>query len=60
VLDSPSRAVLVHGDLHGDNQVWDRSELRLVVDFENVGATEPRDTARVGLPPVDPGSRRTG
>jgi aminoglycoside phosphotransferase (APT) family kinase protein len=34
-------AVLVHGDLHGDNQVWDRNELRLVVDFETVGAAEP-------------------
>ena len=27
--------------LHGDNQVWDHDELRLVVDFENIGATEP-------------------
>jgi aminoglycoside phosphotransferase (APT) family kinase protein len=33
--------VLVHGDLHGDNQVWDHAELRLVVDFETVGAAEP-------------------
>ena len=24
-----------------DNQVWDRDELRLVVDFENLGAAEP-------------------
>lgn len=32
--------MLVHGDLHGDNQVWDGDELRLVVDFENVGAAE--------------------
>jgi Phosphotransferase enzyme family len=43
---SPARgsagpAVLVHGDLHGDNQVWDRDELRLVLDFENIGAAEP-------------------
>jgi aminoglycoside phosphotransferase (APT) family kinase protein len=37
----PSGAVLMHGDLHGDNQVWDGSELRLVVDFETVGAAEP-------------------
>ena len=27
--------------VHGDNQVWDHDELRLVVDFENIGATEP-------------------
>jgi aminoglycoside phosphotransferase (APT) family kinase protein len=41
VLASPGPAVLVHGDLHGDNQVWDRGELRLVVDFATVGAAEP-------------------
>jgi aminoglycoside phosphotransferase (APT) family kinase protein len=41
VLASPEPAVLVHGDLHGDNQVWDRDELRLVVDFETIGAAEP-------------------
>jgi aminoglycoside phosphotransferase (APT) family kinase protein len=40
VLAPPAPAVLVHGDLHGDNQVWDGDELRLVVDFENVGAVE--------------------
>jgi aminoglycoside phosphotransferase (APT) family kinase protein len=37
----PGPAVLVHADLHGDNQVWDRGELQLVVDFETVGAAEP-------------------
>jgi aminoglycoside phosphotransferase (APT) family kinase protein len=41
VLASAGPAVLVHGDLHGDNQVWDRDELRLVVDFEAIGAAEP-------------------
>jgi aminoglycoside phosphotransferase (APT) family kinase protein len=41
VLASPGPAVLVHGDLHGDNQVWDHDELRLVVDFPTVGAAEP-------------------
>ncbi len=41
VLASPGPAVLVHGDLHGDNQVWDHGELRLVVDFETVGTAEP-------------------
>jgi hypothetical protein len=40
-LASPGPAVLVHGDLHGDNQVWDHGELRLVVDFELIGAAEP-------------------
>ena len=33
--------VLVHADLHGDNQVWDSGELRLVVDFETLGVAEP-------------------
>jgi aminoglycoside phosphotransferase (APT) family kinase protein len=41
VLASPGPAVLVHGDLHGDNQVWDHDELRLVVDFATIGAAEP-------------------
>ena len=41
VLASPGPAVLVHGDLHGDNQVWDHDRLRLVVDLETAGAAEP-------------------
>ena len=41
VLASPGPTVLVHGDLHGDNQVWDHDELKLVVDFENIGVAEP-------------------
>jgi aminoglycoside phosphotransferase (APT) family kinase protein len=41
VLASPGPAVLVHGDLHGDNQVWDHDKLRLVVDLETAGAAEP-------------------
>jgi aminoglycoside phosphotransferase (APT) family kinase protein len=41
VLGSPGPAVLVHGDFHGDNQVWDGDELRVVLDFENVGIAEP-------------------
>ena len=41
VLARPGPDVLVHGDLHGDNQVWDHDELRLVVDFATVGAAEP-------------------
>lgn len=37
------RRVLVHGDLHGHNQVWSTTDpsLRLVVDFEQSGPTEP-------------------
>jgi aminoglycoside phosphotransferase (APT) family kinase protein len=49
VLASPGPAVLVHGDLHGDNQVWDHDELRLVVDFATVGAAEPEYELR-GFP----------
>ena len=41
VLASPGPAVLVHGDLHGNNQVWDHSELKLVMDFATAGAAEP-------------------
>src|SRR5262249_17731645 len=46
VLASPGPAVLVHGDLHGDNQVWDQGELRLVVDLETAGAAEPANDLR--------------
>ena len=49
VLASPGPAVLVHGDLHGDNQVWDHDELCLVVDFETVAAAEPEYELR-GFP----------
>jgi hypothetical protein len=41
VLASPGPAVLVHGDLHGNNQVWDHDTLRLMVDLETAGAAEP-------------------
>jgi aminoglycoside phosphotransferase (APT) family kinase protein len=44
VLDRhhPDPAVVVHGDLHGYNQVWDLSapRLRAVVDFEESGIAE--------------------
>ena len=35
--------VMVHGDLHGHNQVWDRatSVLSAVVDFEESGSADP-------------------
>jgi len=49
VLGSPGPAVLVHGDLHGDNQIWDYDELRLVLDFENIGSAEPEYELR-GFP----------
>jgi aminoglycoside phosphotransferase (APT) family kinase protein len=44
VLGRPApRPVLVHGDLHGYNQVWRRSPwaLRLVADFEVAGPADP-------------------
>jgi streptomycin 6-kinase len=43
VLAAPGRTVLVHGDFHGDNHLWDRESvrLRLVVDLETVGTGEP-------------------
>jgi aminoglycoside phosphotransferase (APT) family kinase protein len=41
VLATPGPTVLVHGDLHGDNQVWAHDELRLVIDFATAGTAEP-------------------
>jgi aminoglycoside phosphotransferase (APT) family kinase protein len=41
--------VLVHGDLHGDNQVWSAAELQMVLDFENAGLGEPEYELR-GFP----------
>ena len=56
VLASPGPAVLVHGDLHGDNQVWDHDELRLVADYETVGAAEPEyDLRALPGPGMGPG-----
>ena len=43
--ESPDARLVPSGhpsDLHGDNQVWDRDELRLVLDFENIGAAATR------------------
>jgi aminoglycoside phosphotransferase (APT) family kinase protein len=56
VLASPGPAVLVHGDLHGNNQVWRHDELRLVVDLETVGAMEPEyDLRTFPGPAMGPG-----
>jgi phosphotransferase family enzyme len=56
VLAAPRRAVLVHGDLHGDNQVWDEGELRLVLDFETIGAADPEyDLRALPGPGMSPG-----
>ncbi|SNY45629.1 phosphotransferase family protein [Paractinoplanes atraurantiacus] len=43
VLASPGRTVLVHGDFHGDNHLWDAASRRLslVVDWETAGPGEP-------------------
>jgi aminoglycoside phosphotransferase (APT) family kinase protein len=42
-LAADGRTVLVHGDFHGDNHLWNREtlRLRLVVDLETVGTGEP-------------------
>jgi hypothetical protein len=53
-LALPHPTVLVHADLHGDNQVWAHDELRLVVDFETVSAAEPEYDLRA-LPGTGPG-----
>jgi Phosphotransferase enzyme family len=56
ILASPSsQQALAHGDLHGYNQVWDRStwKLRLVADFETSGPADPEYDLRY-FPPVEP------
>lgn len=58
VLGAPSPSdVLVHGDLHGHNQVWDlhAPALRAVVDFDISGPREPEFDFRY-LPSQAPGS----
>lgn len=40
VLRTPGPQVLVHGDLHGGNQVWEGGTLRAVVDFETAGLAD--------------------
>jgi aminoglycoside phosphotransferase (APT) family kinase protein len=55
VLAEPVPHVLVHGDLHGDNQVWQRDRLRLVIDFESAGPAAPEFELRA-FPGTGPGS----
>ena len=58
VLDGPVGlpAVVVHGDLHGYNQVWDQASFTLlaVVDFEESGIADPHFDLR-----YLPGNART-
>ncbi|RZU12074.1 aminoglycoside phosphotransferase (APT) family kinase protein [Kribbella rubisoli] len=54
VLATPGRQVLVHGDLHGGNQVWDHGKLRAVVDFETAGLADAEYDLRV-FPGTGPG-----
>jgi aminoglycoside phosphotransferase (APT) family kinase protein len=54
VLASSTPTVLVHGDLHGGNQVWEGNELRAVVDFETAGTAEPEYDLRA-FPGTGPG-----
>ena len=63
VLSGPSGMpdVLVHGDLHGHNQVWHQpsSTLRAVVDFEGCGVGDPHFDLRY-LPGYAPHLDLTG
>jgi aminoglycoside phosphotransferase (APT) family kinase protein len=54
VLATPGPDVLVHGDLHGGNQVWDGGHLRVVVDFETAGLAEAEYDLRA-FPGTGPG-----
>ncbi|MFI5692843.1 phosphotransferase family protein [Kribbella sp. NPDC051586] len=54
VLATPGPQVLVHGDLHGGNQVWDAGKLRVVVDFETAGLAEAEYDLRA-FPGTGPG-----
>ncbi|WP_285501148.1 aminoglycoside phosphotransferase family protein [Actinokineospora sp. NBRC 105648] len=53
LLATPCPPALVHGDLHGDNQVWREDRLCLVVDYETVSAAEPEYDFRA-LPATGP------
>lgn len=55
-IATPGEPVLVHGDFHPYNQLWQLSEARLlaVVDFESCGLAEPEFDFQV-LPVFGPG-----
>jgi aminoglycoside phosphotransferase (APT) family kinase protein len=53
-LEVPRPSVLVHGDLHGGNQVWNDGRLQAVVDFETAGLAEPEYDLRA-FPGTGPG-----
>ncbi|MEV5960642.1 phosphotransferase [Kribbella sp. NPDC051952] len=54
VLASPPQSVVVHGDLHGGNQVWDGGQLSAVVDFETAGLADAEYDLRA-FPATGPG-----
>jgi aminoglycoside phosphotransferase (APT) family kinase protein len=54
VLRTSRPSVLVHGDLHGGNQVWDGEHLRVIVDFETAGLAEAEYDLRA-FPGTGPG-----
>ena len=54
VLVTPHPSVLVHGDLHGGNQVWDGGDLRVVLDFETTGLADAEYDLRT-FPGTGPG-----
>ncbi|TDD61931.1 aminoglycoside phosphotransferase family protein [Kribbella antibiotica] len=54
VLAVSRSPVLVHGDLHGGNQIWYDGRLRAVVDFETAGRGDPEYDLRL-FPGTGPG-----